>query len=196
LLIDTQEEPMTTTDPRTGGDPTPGVDPASATGVSGDERRRSYAWDDPRALAEAARSMDGLAFLRAMGDGTLPPPPIMATTGAALGSVEPGEVVFTLEPAEFHYNPIGSVHGGIYATLLDSACGCAVQSTLPAGTGYTSLDLSVRFLRGITVDTGPVRCAGRVVQAGRRTALAHAEITDGSGRLLAEASSSCLLLCP
>jgi len=191
---------MTTTDPRTGSGPTPGPGsgpaPAPTAGGTGAVRERSYAWEDPRALAEAARTMDGLSFLRAMGDGTLPPPPIMATTGSALESVEPGEVVFTLEPAEFHYNPIGSVHGGIYATLLDSACGCAVQSTLPAGTGYTSLDLSVRFLRGITVDTGRVRCAGRVVQAGRRTALAHAEITDADGRLLAEASSSCLLLRP
>lgn len=160
-------------------------------------RERSYRWQDPRALADQARQLSGLAFLEALRDGELPSAPIMATLGGAeLESVEPGRVVFVLEPAEYHYNPIGSVHGGVYATLLDSACGCAVQSTLPAGVGYTSLDLSVRFLRPMTAETGPVRCEGGVVSSGRRTALARASITDGTGRLLGEATSSCLILHP
>ncbi len=159
-------------------------------------RERSYGWEDPRALAAQAPLRSGLAFLEAIRDGELPPPPIMATIGAGVESVEAGRVVFVLEPAEYHYNPIGSVHGGVYATLLDSSCGCAVQSTLPAGVGYTSLDLSVRFLRPMTADTGPVRCEGIVVSAGRRTALARASITDASGRLLGEATSSCLILRP
>ena len=118
----------------------------------------------------------------------------MATIGAGVESVEAGRVVFTLTPAEYHYNPIGSVHGGVFATLLDSACGCAVQSTLPADVGYTSLDLSVRFLRPMSSDTGPVRCEGVVVSSGRRVALARASITDTIGRLLGEATSSCLIL--
>jgi uncharacterized protein (TIGR00369 family) len=159
-------------------------------------RERTYTWEDPRALAAQAPQRTGLAFLRAMIDGELPPPPIMATVGAGIESADEGRVVFVLEPAEYHYNPIGSVHGGIFATLLDSACGCAVQSTLPAGVGYTSLDLSVRFLRPMSADTGLVRCEGIVVSAGRRTALARASITDASGRLLGEATSSCLIMRP
>jgi uncharacterized protein (TIGR00369 family) len=159
-------------------------------------RERTYQWEDPRALAAQAPQRSGLAFLEAIRDGELPPPPIMATVGASVESVEEGRVVFVLEPAEYHYNPIGSVHGGIFATLLDSSCGCAVQSTLPAGVGYTSLDLSVRFLRPMTADTGLVRCEGIVVSGGRRTALARASITDASGKLLGEATSGCLILRP
>jgi uncharacterized protein (TIGR00369 family) len=157
-------------------------------------RERTHTWSDPRTLAEAAAGRDGLAFLRAMADGTLPPPPIMTLVGAGLESVEPGRVVFTLEPAEWHYNPIGSVHGGVFATLLDSAAGCAVHSTLPAGVAYTSLDLNVKFLRRLTADSGTSRATGHVVHSGRSTALARAELVDGQGRLVAEATSSCLLL--
>lgn len=157
-------------------------------------RERMYTWDDPAALAAAAAGRDGLSFLRAMADGTLPPPPIMGTVGGSIESVEPGRVVFALEPAEWHYNPIGSVHGGIFATLLDSALGCAVHSTLPAGVPYTSLDLSVKFLRRLTADSGTVRATGFVVHSGTRTALARAELTDGAGSLAAEATSSCLIL--
>ena len=159
-------------------------------------RERSYRWEDPRALAAQAPQHTGLAFLEAIRDGELPPPPIMATVGAEVESVEEGRVVFTLEPAEYHYNPIGSVHGGVYATLLDSSCGCAVQSTLPAGVGYTSIDLSVRFLRPMSADTGRVRCEGVIVSAGRRIVLARASITDAAGRLLGEATSSCLIIRP
>lgn len=157
-------------------------------------RERAYTWEDPRALAANMAGRTGLEFLQALVAGELPPPPIMATIGAGVESVEAGRVVFTLTPAEYHYNPIGSVHGGVFATLLDSACGCAVQSTLPADVGYTSLDLSVRFLRPMSSDTGPVRCEGVVVSSGRRVVLARASITDAAGRLLGEATSSCLIL--
>jgi uncharacterized protein (TIGR00369 family) len=165
---------------------------AETTGVT---RERTYTWDDPAALAAAATDRDGLSFLRAMADGTLPPPPIMGTIGATVESVEVGRVVFALEAAEFHYNPIGSVHGGVFATLLDSAAGCAVHSALPAGVYYTSLDLSVKFLRALTA-SGPVRCEGRVVHLGARTALAEARLTDGRGRLCAHATSQCLVVRP
>ena len=124
---------------------------------------------------------------------SLPAPPILSTVGFELDEVEEGRVVFALEPGEHHYNPIGSVHGGVYATVLDSATGCAVHSVLPAGVGYTSLDLNVKFLRGMTTGTGRVTCEGRVVQRGRRTALAEATLTDAQGRLLATATSTCLL---
>lgn len=159
-------------------------------------RRREHSWSDPRALAAAAAGLDGLDFLQRIADGSLPGAPIASLVGFRPVSAERGTVVFAFEPGEHQYNPIGSVHGGVYATLLDSACGCAVHSTLPAGTGYTSLDLSVRFLRRITADTGTVTCTGHVVHAGRRTALARAELTDAAGRLLGEATSSCMILHP
>ena len=104
--------------------------------------------------------------------------------------------MFELDPGEHHYNPIGSVHGGVFATLLDSACGCAVHTMLPEGVGYTSLDLNVKFLAPLRVDTGTVSCVGTVTHLGGRTALAEARITDGTGRLLATATSSCLLFRP
>ncbi|MFH9553358.1 PaaI family thioesterase [Streptomyces sp. NPDC017435] len=156
-------------------------------------RTRTYQWGDPAISAEAAASMAGLDFLREMQAGRLPRAPIGDTVDFTLDEVEPGRAVFSLTPGEEHYNPIGSVHGGIFATLLDSAAGCAVQSTLPQGTAYTSLDLTVKFLRPITVDTGPVRAIGTVVNRGRQTALAQAQLLDEKDRLLAHATSSCMI---
>ncbi|GGV10206.1 phenylacetic acid degradation protein [Streptomyces filipinensis] len=155
-------------------------------------RSRTFEWQDPSVSAAAVGRESGLDFLRSV-LGRLPAPPIAATLGFTLEEVESGRAVFVLEPGEEHYNPIGSVHGGVYATLLDSAAGCAVQSALPAGMGYTSLDLSVKFLRPITVDTGKVRAVGTILNQGRRTALAQAELFDSEDRLLAHATSSCML---
>lgn len=137
--------------------------------------------------------MAGIDFLRELKAGRLPGPPISYSIDFALDEVEPGRTVFSLMPGEEHYNPIGSVHGGIFATLLDSAAGCAVQSTLPQGMAYTSLDLTVKFLRRITVDTGTVRAIGTVVSKSRQTALAQAQLVDGKDRLLAHATSSCMI---
>jgi uncharacterized protein (TIGR00369 family) len=159
-------------------------------------RERTYSWGDPGKSATAARTSAGLEVLQAMTRGELPAPPVIATLGFVLDSVEAGRVQFSFEPAEYHYNPIGSVHGGVYATLLDSATGCAVHSMLPAGVGYTSLDLTVKFLRAITVDTGRVRCIGTVTHLGGRTALAEATLIDESDRLLGTALSSILLIRP
>jgi uncharacterized protein (TIGR00369 family) len=111
-------------------------------------------------------------------------------------SVQPGRVIFEITPSEMHYNPIGSVHGGVAATLCDSACGCAVHSLLPAGSYYTSLDLSVKFLRAITASTGRLRCEGTVTHLGSRTALAQATLCDDAGQLYAHATSSCLIVRP
>jgi uncharacterized protein (TIGR00369 family) len=159
-------------------------------------RERTYSWGDPGVSATAARTAAGIDVMQALARGELPAPPVIATLGFELDSVEPGEVVFSFQPAEYHYNPIGSVHGGVYATLLDSATGCAVHSLLPAGVGYTSLDLTVKFLRAVTVDTGRVRCIGTVTHLGGRTALAEARLVDGDDRLLATAISSILLIRP
>ncbi|MFF6827331.1 hotdog fold thioesterase [Streptomyces longwoodensis] len=156
-------------------------------------RSRTIEWEDPRVSAAAVGRGSGLDFLRDVLAGRLPAPPISAALGFTLEEVEAGRAVFAMEPGEEHYNPIGSVHGGVYATLLDSAAGCAVQSVLPAGTGYTSLDLTLKFLRPITVDTGKVRAVGTVLHQGRRTALAQAELFDTTDRLLAHATSSCML---
>ena len=144
--------------------------------------------------ARAAPSMTGIEYLRAMLRGDYPPPPIAMTLGFTLDEVEEGRAVFGMVPDEYHYNPIGMVHGGVAATLLDSAMGCAVQSRLPAGTGYTTLEMKVNLLRAITMDTGPVRCEGALIHLGRTTALAEARLTDAAGRVLAHATSTCLIV--
>ncbi|GAA3189546.1 hotdog fold thioesterase [Streptomyces virens] len=156
-------------------------------------RTRTYSWDDPAIPAQAAAGMAGLDFLREVQAGRLAAAPVGRTLDFALDEVEHGRAVFSLVPGEEHYNPIGSMHGGVFATLLDSAAGCAVQSTLPQGMAYTSLDLTVKFLRPVTVDTGRVRAIGTVISSGRRTALAQAQLVDAADRLLAYATSSCLL---
>ena len=160
------------------------------------ERERTFSWGDPMQSATAARTAAGIDLLRAVVAGELPGPPIAATMGFELVEVEPGRVVFAFEPAEYHYNPIGSVHGGVYATLLDSAAGCAVHSMLPAGVGYTSLDLTVKFLRAMTSGTGRVTCVGTVTHLGGRTALAEARLLDSADRLLGTAVSSILVVRP
>ena len=169
---------------------------AAADGQHHRTRSRSHEWEDPAASAAAARELDGISFLREMQAGRIPPPPIAATLGFGLVSVEPGRAVFDITPAEYHYNPIGSVHGGVYATLCDSACGCAVHSMLPGGAYYTSLDLATRFIRPVTTGSGRLLCEGTVTHLGSRTALAEARLTDTSGKLYAHATSNCLIFRP
>ena len=138
-------------------------------------------------------SMSGLDFVRAMFAGQLPDPPIMQNVEPFDCTAEPGVVVMHSIPGFRHYNPIGSVHGGYAATLLDSAMGLAVHSMLPPGTGYTTLEFKISFIRGMTRDTGPVRTEGRTLNVGRRAATAEARITDAKGRLLAHATTTCLV---
>jgi uncharacterized protein (TIGR00369 family) len=156
-------------------------------------RTRTYSWADPAATFAALPGASGLDILASMLAGELPPPPVMATLGIEAESFSEGHVQFALVPHEMHYNPLGSVHGGVIATLLDSAAGCAVHSVLPAGVGYTSVDLTTKFLRPITSDTGRIVVTGTVKSRGSRTALAEAHLTDPDGRLLAHATSTCLL---
>ena len=165
------------------------------TSDSGDaaSRRRTYVWDDPAATVAALPVRSGIELLAAMLAGELPPPPVMPTLGIEPVAFEVGRAVFALVPAEYHYNPLGSVHGGVIATLLDSATGCAVHSVLPAGTGYTSVDLVTKYLRPVTTTSGRVTAEGTVISRGSRTALAEARLTDADGRLLAHATSTCLL---
>jgi uncharacterized protein (TIGR00369 family) len=156
-------------------------------------RTRTFSWTDPSEHAALLGRRSGLELLRAMASGELPPPPIMDLVDFAGMRAEEGRVTFYLDPQEFHYNPLGSVHGGVLSTMLDSAAGCSVHSTLPAGVAYTSLDLNVKFLRTVTVASGRLTCVGQVLQRGRRTALAEARVTDAAGRLVAHATSSCLI---
>jgi len=159
-------------------------------------KRRTVTWEDPLIGAHAAASMSGLDYLRAIAAGEIPPPPIASVLDMSIVAVEPGRAVFELEPAEYQFNPIGSVHGGVLTTLLDSAMGCAVHSMLPAGSGYTTLELKVNFLRRVTTETRRLRSEGAVIHLGRTVATAEARIVDGEGRLVAHATTTCLVMRP
>jgi len=158
------------------------------------ERSRVTTWEDPRETFSRIQGLDGLDALRAMAAGELPPPPIAQTLGFRLIEVERGRATFTVEPSEFHYNPIGVVHGGLALTLLDSAMGCALQSTLDAGVAYTTLEVKANFVRSLTSDTGEVRCTGTVLHAGRTVATAEGRIEGPDGRLYAHGTSTLLIL--
>jgi uncharacterized protein (TIGR00369 family) len=160
----------------------------------GTTRQRTYEWEDLAPTLAALPVTPGLDLLRAIGSGALPRPPFAATLDLVATEAELGRVVFTLDPAEYHLNPLGTVHGGVLATMLDTCAACALHTTLPAGTGYTSMDLNAKFLRPVTLATGQLRGEGMVLSAGRRTALTEARIFDGQGRLVAHATSSCLIL--
>jgi uncharacterized protein (TIGR00369 family) len=158
------------------------------------DRARTYSWHDPMALAGQVAQLGGMELFAALGRRELPPPPIMETLGVdRIEAISEGRISVFMRPQEFHYNPIGSVHGGVISTLLDTAAACAVHTTLPAGLGYTSLDLNVRFLRPVTEASGMLRCDGRVVSKGRQTALGEAHLFDAAGKLVAHATSSCLI---
>ncbi len=163
--------------------------------MSAPARERTIRWEDPSDMAEKVRGLSGVEALRLLRDGTNQPP-IGALMDFRLVEVEEGRVVFEGEPAEFHYNPIGSVHGGFALTLFDSALGCAVHSALPAGVGYTSTDVQVRFIRGMNKDTGTVRCEARALHVGRTTAIAEARLTDARGKLLGIGTTACAVFRP
>ena len=157
------------------------------------DRTRTVSWDDPAPGAQAAEGMAGLQYLRAMMGGELPGRPMAELLGFGFAEIEEGRVVFECEPAEYHYNPIGSVHGGLACTLFDSAMGCAIHTELPAGVGYTTVELKVSFLRPITTGTGRLLCEGRTIHVGGRIATAEARLTDESGRLYGHATTTCMI---
>jgi uncharacterized protein (TIGR00369 family) len=160
------------------------------------ERTRTITWEDPRALTEAGRGLSGLEYLQKIVAGELPRPPISALMNFNLTELGDGRAVFVVEPAEYHYNPIGVVHGGLAATLLDSAMGCAVHSTLPAGAGYTTLEIKVNYIRPMTSETKGVRCEAKVIHVGDRTATAEGQIVDEHGKLYAHATTTCIIFRP
>jgi uncharacterized protein (TIGR00369 family) len=158
-------------------------------------RTRTITWQDPVATAADGAELSGEEYFAAIGRGELPPPPMAVTMNMNPVRWSGGEAVFEGEPGEEHYNPIGVVHGGYAATLLDSALGCAVHTTLPAGAGYTTVSLELKFVRPITRDTGPIRAEAHVLHRGRTQATAEGRVVAvGDGKLLAHGTTTCLIL--
>src|SRR5262249_18215566 len=142
---------------------------------------------------EILPTVSGLEFMRMLIEGELPPPPILVLMGMRLVEVEEGRTVFTCIPGEQHYNPLGVVHGGLISTICDSALGCAVHSVLPAGVGYTTVELHVNLVRALTREVGEIRCEAHVLHSGRRLATAQAKVTDQQGKLYGHATTSCMV---
>jgi uncharacterized protein (TIGR00369 family) len=159
-------------------------------------RSRSFEWVDPLATAERVVGMSGLEYMHAVRDGSAPWPPMGVLMNFAMVEAERGRVVITCTPGEEHYNPLGIIHGGLLCTLLDTVIGCATHTTLEQGTGYTSIELKVSYLRPVTLDTGPLTGTGTVTKDGRRVVFAEGTVADGEGNLVATASSSLLVLSP
>jgi len=190
--------------PETGGAHAGGADAgvADAGGAEaapppgwGEARSKTVTWYDPAITAAAgAAGLSGLEFMRAVAAGAVPPPPIAQLLNMRLREVDHGLAVFECEPDESVYNPIGVVHGGLVCTLADSAAGCAVHTTLEPGVAYTSVDITVNYLRPVTLNSGTLTVTGKVVRSGRRMALAAVEVHDGAGRLVATATSNCLIM--
>jgi uncharacterized protein (TIGR00369 family) len=157
-------------------------------------RHRDYSWADPTEIARVAPTTSGLVFLQRVLAGEIPQPPITATLNFALVEAAPGFARLEAHPSEFTYNAIGSVHGGVIATWADTAIGYSIQTHLPEGAGITTLDLQVRYLRAIHSETGIVTIVATTDHVGRRTGTAKASITDAGGKLLATATSTCLVL--
>lgn len=158
-------------------------------------RSRRYDWVDPGQLARETRGISGQEFYAAWKEGQLIPP-MAATLGFYLLGYGEGRVEIGCTPDELHYSPYGMVHGGLAATLLDTATGCALHTLLPAGTGYATLNLNVSYLRRITAETGPMVCVGTVSSQGSRVAVAEAELIDDQDRRFAQATSTCLIIEP
>jgi uncharacterized protein (TIGR00369 family) len=161
----------------------------------GELRRRSFSWSDPAAAASTGLKLSGIEYIQSIADGTLPPPPIAQLLDFTILQADRGRATFAMEPAEWMYNPLGMVHGGIAATILDSCMGCAVHTILEAGVGYTTTDLQVRYIRAMSESTGRVLAEGRVVHSGRRTATAEGRLfVEQGGTLIAHATTGCAIL--
>jgi uncharacterized protein (TIGR00369 family) len=175
---------------------TDAADPSAAPAAWGEPRSKTITWYDPITAAGAGAALPGIEYLNAIRRGELAPAPIAAHFGFQLVDIAIGEVTFTCQPDESAYNPIGLVHGGLVCTLLDSVLGCAVQSTLPLGVAYTSIELKVNYLRPVHGDTGELRARGWVTKPGRRVAFVEGDVRDAAGKVVATASGTCLVMTP
>jgi uncharacterized protein (TIGR00369 family) len=142
---------------------------------------------------DVMRTMSGLEVMQGMAAGRLPRPPIGTLMNMYGVEVEPGIVTFEALPEYKHYNPIGSVHGGFAATLLDSCMGCAIHSSLAVGFGYTTVDLAIKYIKAMTDKTGPVFARGEVISSSKRIATAQGWLRDGAGTLIATGTTTCLV---
>ena len=160
--------------------------------MADEDRSRLVRWRDPGVAVDRARGLPGLELLQLMLDGKIDAP-VCALVGLRLVAVSEGVVTFQLEPHESQYNLIGCVHGGVVATLLDSAMGCAVHSRLGIGETYATVEINVSYVRAVTPEVGPLRSVGRVVTMGSRIATARADAVDRDGRVYAHGTTVCLL---
>ncbi|HEY5019266.1 MAG TPA: PaaI family thioesterase [Streptosporangiaceae bacterium] len=160
----------------------------------GTPRTKTVTWYDPAMTAAAGSGLSGLDFLQALVDGKLPPAPLVMLLGFRAVEASAGRVAFEGTPDESVYNVLGMVHGGLVCALADTVAALAVRTTLEAGVGYTSIDLNVSYTRPVTRDSGALRAVGTVVKPGRRVAFSQAEIFDSAGKLVASATSSCLIM--
>ncbi|MBX7218803.1 MAG: PaaI family thioesterase [Blastocatellia bacterium] len=157
-------------------------------------RFRTHTWSDPKINAAAMKELSGIEYFRAVEAGKLPPPPALQLVGMDIAHIEPDHrITFTFSPAEYHCNPAGVVHGGILTTVLDSAMACTIHAQLPAGTGLTTIELKVNFIRPITPETGKLSCTGTILNLGNRVALAEASLVDATGKLYAHSTSTCMI---
>jgi uncharacterized protein (TIGR00369 family) len=159
-------------------------------------RTLTFAWDDPASHAQQMRAMNGIDYVRGIQAGEITPVPFARLLGLSIPRAEPGEVAFSFTSSELWHNPMGTLHGGIIGTLLDTAMGMAVQSTLPAGTGFTTMEYKVNFIRPVFPSSGELLAEGKVLHSGRTQAVVEARLVDASGKLFAVASSTCAILGP
>jgi uncharacterized protein (TIGR00369 family) len=160
-----------------------------------ESRTRTVSWADPMASARMVqKGASGIEFLQKIVSGEIPPPPIAVLMGFDLTKVEPGYALFECDPAEYHYNPIGVVHGGLACTLLDSAMSCAIQTTVPAGSAYTTLELKVNLVRAITDKTGHLRAEGRLIHGGSRMGTAEGKLIDKDDKIYAHGTTTCMIM--
>jgi uncharacterized protein (TIGR00369 family) len=159
----------------------------------GQQQSRTVTWHDPTPTVARGLSMPGIDYLKAMIARELPPPPMARLMQFDLVDVEPGKVVVTCEPDASMYNPNGAIHGGLVCTVLDSVAGLALHSTLPAGKGYTSIEIKVNYLKPVRLDAGPLSATGTVVKSGARVGFAEGVVTDASGKVVATATSTLLI---
>lgn len=157
---------------------------------------RTYHWADPAEIAKAAEGLSGLDLMRAIADGRVPPPPVGSLIGVGDFVAEKGKVSVGFDPAEFHYNALGAVHGGVIATVIDIVMGSAVHSTLKAGQGFTTLTLELKYHRAVTAKSGRLTATAEVITRGRDIVTAQAKLVDRNDRLFANATSTLMILRP
>jgi uncharacterized protein (TIGR00369 family) len=158
------------------------------------KHQRTYRWADPAEIMEAAKGHNGLDLMRAMAEGRVPPPPVGSLIGVTDFVAEKGKVSVGFDPEEFHYNALGSVHGGVIATVIDIVLGSCVHSTLKAGQGFTTLTMELKYHRAVTAKSGRLTATAEVVTRGREIVTAEAKLVDKNDRLFANATSTLMIL--